>query len=73
MTNARLAELTKHLEGHRVSVALSDGSRIDDCRLVSGSHHGAHSLWLYSNGADTFVALGHVTDLWEVLPPGRAI
>jgi hypothetical protein len=71
MTNDRLAELTRHLEGRRVSVALADGSRIDDCELVSG--HGAHSLWLYSNGADTFVALGHVTDLWEALPPGRAV
>jgi hypothetical protein len=69
--NDRLAELTRHLEGRRVSVALADGSRIDDCELVSG--HGAHSLWLYSNGADTFVALGHVTDLWEASPPRRAI
>lgn len=72
MTNDRLTELTRHLEGHRVSVALTDGSRIDDCELVSGSRHGVQSLWLYSNGADTFVALGHVTDVWEVPPPGRA-
>ena len=71
MTNERLSELTKYLEGQRVSVALADGSRIDDCELVSGGRHGTHSLWLYSNGADTFVALGHVTDLWESLPPGK--
>jgi hypothetical protein len=64
MTTDRLAELTRHLEGRRVSVALVDGSRIDDCELVSA--HGPHSLWLYSNGNDTFVARGQVTDLWEV-------
>ena len=71
MRDDRLSELTRHLEGRRVSVALADGSRIDDCELVSG--HGAQSLWLYSNGADTFVALRHVTDLWEASPPGRAV
>ncbi len=71
MRDDRLSELTRHLEGRRVSVALADGSRIDDCELVSG--RGAHSLWLYSNGADTFVALGQVTDLWEALPRSRAV
>jgi hypothetical protein len=48
-------------------VALVDGSRIDDCELVSAGHHGVRSLWLYANGADTFVPLDNVTDLWEVL------
>lgn len=75
MTNDRVAELSNHLEGRRVSVALADGSRIDDCQLVSAGRHGVQSLWLYANGADAFVPLGDVTDLWEVLPPpglGRA-
>lgn len=74
MTNERMAEITKCLEGRHVSVALVDGSRIDDCELVAAGHHGVQSLWLYSNGADTFVPLGDVTDLWEVIPvgPGRA-
>jgi hypothetical protein len=70
MTSERLAERTKFLEGSRVSVALVDGSRIDDCELVSVGHHGAQSLWLHTNGADTFVAHMDVTDLWEVPPPG---
>jgi hypothetical protein len=70
MTNDRVGELSKYLEGRRVSVALVDGSRIDDCELVSAGHHAVQSLWLYTNGADTFVPLGDVTDLWEVLPPG---
>ncbi len=74
MTNDRVAEISNCLEGRRVSVALVDGSRIDDFELVSAGHHGVQSLWLYSNGADTFVPLVDVTDLWEVVPagPGRA-
>jgi hypothetical protein len=70
MTNDRLTKLSKCFEGRRVSVALVDGSRIDDCELVSVGHHGVQNLWLYTNGADTFVPLVDVTDLWEILPPG---
>jgi hypothetical protein len=65
VTNDRVGELSKCLEGRLV-----DGSRIDDCELVSAGQHGVHSLWLYTNGADTFAPLVDVTDLWEVLPPG---
>ena len=53
----------KSLEGQQVSVALCDGSRIDDCQLVSvGRRTG--SLWLFSNGNDIFVPETDVTDLW---------
>lgn len=60
------------LEGRHVSVALSDGSRIDDCQLVSLGRHGAHSLWLFHEGCDTFVPLGDVVDLWEHRRPHAA-
>ena len=70
MTDDGVAALTKGLEGSRVSVALVDGSRLDDCQLVSAGRHGAGSLWLHTNGADTFVSLADVADLWEV-PPAR--
>ena len=63
-----MAALTRGLEGCRVSVALADGSRIDDCKLVSAGRHGDERLWLYSNGADTFVSPTEVADLWEVAP-----
>lgn len=68
-----MAQLIRCLEGRRVNVALADGSRIDDCELVSIGH-GAQSLWLYADGGDTFVPLVAVTDVWEVVPPrpGRA-
>ena len=65
MTNNRVVALTKGLEGQRVSIALADGSRIDDCALVSAGRRGDGRLWLYCNGADTFVPLSEVTDLWE--------
>ena len=68
MTNDRLRVLTRHLEGRRIGVALADGSRLDDCQLVSAGRDGAPSLWLYNNGADTFVTLIDVTDVWEVRP-----
>ena len=66
MTADRIVSLTRGLEGHRVSIALVNGSRIDDCALVSAARGGDDRLWLYSNGADTFVPLTEVTDLWEV-------
>jgi hypothetical protein len=68
MTTDRLRVLIRHLEGQRVGVALVDGSRLDDCDLVSAGRQGAESLWLFSNGADTFVTIGEVTDVWEVRP-----
>jgi hypothetical protein len=70
MTAERVVALTRALEGRRVSVALVDGSRIDDCELISAGRRGGDRLWLYSNGADTFVTIPDVTDVWEVRPSG---
>jgi hypothetical protein len=53
------------LEGRRVSVALKDGSRIDDCELVSSGRKGVTKLWLYTNGQDVFVPHREVVDVWE--------
>ncbi|HEV8627935.1 MAG TPA: hypothetical protein VG034_26155 [Acidimicrobiia bacterium] len=53
------------LEGQQVSVALRNGSRIDDCQLVSAGRAATTTLWLFSNGADVFVPLGDVVDVWE--------
>lgn len=57
------------LEGCQVSVALDDGSRIDDCQLVSGGRHGVETLWLFINGADRFIPLERVVDIWEASCP----
>jgi hypothetical protein len=62
----------RSLEGRHVCLALSDGTRIDDCQLVSIGRHGVDSLWVYVNGNDCFVALGEVVEIWESGPNGRA-
>ena len=64
----RVAECIRYLEGRQVTVVLSDGSRIDDCELVSAGRHGVGSVWLYADGTDTFVALIDVVDVREALP-----
>jgi hypothetical protein len=60
------------LEGRQVSVSLSNGSRIDDCQLVSAPRAGAPTLWLFSNGDDVFVMPSDVVDIWEVSCTARA-
>ena len=63
------ARRAREFEGRNVSVALRDGSRIDDCQLVSGGREGTTTLWLFS-GTDVFVPLDMVIDLWESSPIG---
>jgi hypothetical protein len=53
------------LEGRQVNVALRDGSRIDDCQLVSTGRTRVASIWLFANDTDTFVAFDDVADIWE--------
>jgi len=52
------------LQGRQVSVALTDGSRIDDCQLVSATGGRVKQLWLYANGEDVFVPSHRVADVW---------
>jgi hypothetical protein len=64
----------RSLEGRRVSLALRDGARIDDCQLVSAGRPGVRTIWVFANGVDAFVPLPEVVGVWE-LPgavPGRA-
>ena len=68
MTSKRLHVL----EGRQVSVALRNGSRIDDCQLVCAPRARTETLWLFSNGADLFVSVGDVVDVWEPAFAGRA-
>jgi hypothetical protein len=59
-------------EGSTVSLALADGSRIDDCDLVSVGRGSTGTLWIFAQGHDLFVALADVIDLWPTRPVGRA-
>ena len=54
----------RHLEGQRVSVALGDGSRIDDCQLVSVPRGTADRVWICAGGRDLFVAVDDIADIW---------
>ena len=64
MTRQRRTELSS-LEGRQVCLSLRDGSRIDDCELVSSGRKHAPKLWLYTNGEDVFVPHRNVVDVWE--------
>ena len=55
----------RHLEGRHVGVALADGSRLDDCELVSAARRGNATLWFVDGGTDRFVAVDDIVDLWE--------
>jgi hypothetical protein len=66
------SQTLRMFEGSQVSVSLRDGSRLDDCQLVSAGRSGTTTLWLFSNGDDVFVAQNDVVDVWEVVPCGRA-
>ena len=71
MTDDRIAQF-RMLEGRQVSVALTDGSRMDDCQLVSAGRHGPGTVWLFANGVDCFVSHAAVADLWEAPVVSRA-
>ena len=53
------------LEGCRVSIALNNGDRLDDCELVSGPRGEAQCVWLFTTGMDVFVPLADVLAVWE--------
>ena len=56
MPKARIDQL-KVLEGRQVSLALRDGSRIDDCQLVSAGRIGVRSVWIFTRGIDKGIYL----------------
>lgn len=64
MTGPALSNL-RPLEGRRVAIALIDGTRIDDCQLVSLPLRGLHTFWLFSDGEDVFVPVESVLAVWE--------
>jgi hypothetical protein len=55
----------KSLEGRQVSVAFTDGSRIENCRLVSWGRRPSQRLWLFVNGRDAFLWPADVVAIWE--------
>lgn len=70
MTERERAKV-RSLEGRQVSLALADGSRMDDCQLVSGGRTDTKSIWVFTDGVDTFIPLGEVLAVWEILQPNE--
>jgi hypothetical protein len=64
----RMSKL-RQLEGGRVSLALADGSRIDDSSLVSVGRGPSATLWVFSNGCDLFIPCAEIVDAWETASP----
>ena len=55
------------LVGRGVSLALVDGTRLDDCQLVSQPRaHGVRTAWIVHGGDDVFVPVEVIADVWEV-------
>lgn len=55
------------LEGRRVGITLAGGARIDDCQVICAPRHGTSTLWvLLPDGADAFIPLAAVVEIWEV-------
>jgi hypothetical protein len=72
MTRSRLRKLAA-FQGRQVSVALRNGDRIDDAQLVSADRNRAATVWLFTNGADRFIAVEDVIEVWEAQPAGRPL
>ena len=64
MATRRMSNLI-FLEGRQVNVALRDGTRIDDCSLVSAGRQGVANLWVFVGGEDVFVPHREVIEVWE--------
>ena len=51
------------LDARQLSVAPRDGTRIDDCSLVSSGRNQVDNLWLFINGEDVFIPTRDVVDV----------
>jgi hypothetical protein len=62
---ARASTEFRAFEGRQVSVALADGSRLDDCSLVSAGRGATKTLWLVIDRIDAFLPMTDVVAIWE--------
>jgi hypothetical protein len=55
------------LVGSNVDLALEDGTRIDDCQLVSlFRSRRVGTAWIFRNGDDVFLPVDTIIDVWEI-------
>ena len=60
-----MTQTMEKLEGHRVTVSLTNGCRLEECHLVSSGRGAVQSIWLYVDGVDVFVPRHEVADVYE--------
>lgn len=53
----------RQLEGQEVRVALTNGSRIDQCEVVSVGRGQVGTLWAFVNGSDLFIPFGEIAEI----------
>jgi hypothetical protein len=64
----------RNLEGRQVNVAFNDGSRLDDCQLISAGRLGTGTVWIFAGGIDVFLPASTIVDCWEAsTPPNRRV
>jgi len=57
----------RHLEGRRVSLVLTDGTRILDAQLISAGRPGLSSVWILIDNTDNFIPVMLVTEVREIV------
>jgi hypothetical protein len=58
----------RHLEGRRVALVLSDGSRVLEAQLISAGRPGLSSVWVLIDGTDSFIPLMTISEVREIAP-----
>jgi hypothetical protein len=62
----QIHQTLRHLEGRRVCLVLSDGSRILDAQLISAGRPGLSSVWILIDGTDSFIPVMAVREVREI-------
>ena len=62
----QIHQTLRHLEGRRICLVLTDGSRILDAQLISAGRPGLSSAWILIDGTDSFIPVMTVTEAWEI-------
>jgi hypothetical protein len=56
----------RDLEGCRVNLSLTNGSRLESVEVVSAGHGRLSSLWLERDGTDLFIEKAEILNIYEV-------
>ena len=56
----------RHLEGRRIGLVLSDGTRIVEAQLISAGRPGLTSVWVLVDNTDNFIPMMAVSEVWEI-------